>query len=647
MKTIQRILFLFALCSAVAGYSQTVVLNANPDGSGDTYKLINSKFALEGGDVVEVPGDHPSVKHIKQVWDSVLKKYVFEFSIHKNEDNDRNEIDTTRQRVEIKTYEKSPENLLGRVGETIIYKWRFRLDVNFKPSEKFTHLHQIKPVGKRPNNDEDELPIFTLTARKKGSASKDEMELNYNDKEKVAWAYLSEFRGEWVEVTEQIRVDPDSGAYSINIKNCQTGNTILSYTNNHLMTIRPNNRLVRPKWGIYRSLLDKGHLRNEKVLFSDFSIQEPTVLNATGPANFSNNTTTYELINSVLAPNGGDVVEAPCAHSVRHIKELWNKELKRFVFEFSIHKENDNGCTSSDATSQRIEIKTYDKSPDKLKGTIGETIVYNWFFRLSGEFKSSTKFTHLHQIKPVTNVINGSETSIITLTARTTASGEEWMDVVHYGQEKLARKELSYFKGKWVNVTERITLYPDSGAYSILITDVSSGDTILWCKRDTLNTISNDDKFVRPKWGIYRGVDACLKDEKVLFASFSILEESQTSGPNNTMQGGSQTSGSNNAIEDGSLTPDSDNAMQENGAFFAFPNPATQQVSFEYYVPISENVKLEIYDTNGRLLKTLLDERQQEGKHRQTFDLSYLPEGVYFARLSAGNYQKTIILLDR
>ena len=235
------------------------------DGPGDTYELINSKLA-PGFDVVESPDCvHPAFgRHIAEVWDTQLNSYVFEFYSHVTPDNDRC-VAFDRQRTEIKTYDKSPANLIGTVGETITYKWRFRMAPGFQPSSNFTHIHQVKPV-----NGDDGTPIFTLTARK---GSPDKMELIHDNTTKVAIVDLSQFTGVWVEATEVIKVGA-SGTYSMIIKRISDGATILSYSNNNIMTIRPTNDFIRPKWGIYRSLNSPGDLRDDSIRFNAFSIEE-------------------------------------------------------------------------------------------------------------------------------------------------------------------------------------------------------------------------------------------------------------------------------------------------------------------------------------------------------------------------------------
>jgi hypothetical protein len=263
----------------------TMILSAqvtlNADGTGNTYELINSKLA-PSGNVIESPdqnpdGSHVSFgRHIAEVWDADLNKCVFEFYSHLDTgttgvlDNDVSTSKTDRQRIEIKTYASSPSNLKGTLGETVTYKWCFKVPLGFQPSSNFTHIHQIKAVGGDESN-----PIFTLTPRK-GSPNKLELiyvkDMNSGTDKKVI-VDLSLFEGIWVEATETIKFG-DSGTYEILIQRVDNGATVLAYRNCNIATIRPDNTFIRPKWGIYRSIVDIGSLRDEAVRFSDFSITE-------------------------------------------------------------------------------------------------------------------------------------------------------------------------------------------------------------------------------------------------------------------------------------------------------------------------------------------------------------------------------------
>lgn len=265
------ITILFILFS-VGSFSQTV-LTAN--GPGSTYELINSVLA-PGAVAEETPDAYHTAfgRHITEVWDADLNQYVFEFNLHisvPNELQDESTGDTDRQRVEIKTYASSPANLKAVQGELIEYKWRFKIPTGFQPSANFTHIHQIKAVG----GDESD-PIFTLTCRK-GNPNK--MELNYYSNSnlssiKLTSSDLSQFENTWVEATERIKIDSIHGTYSINIVRVSDGAKFLSYSNNDLLTYRATNTFIRPKWGIYRSLLDIQSLRDESIRFNNFSIYE-------------------------------------------------------------------------------------------------------------------------------------------------------------------------------------------------------------------------------------------------------------------------------------------------------------------------------------------------------------------------------------
>lgn len=260
------------------GLSAQAFLNAN--GPGNTFEEITATLAA-GSDTsaVEDPQCIHAGRHISEVWDAVQGKYVYQFVMHVAQDNDRC-INFDRQRVEIKTYDPSPSSLKGVTGETILYKWRFKIPVGFKPSTSFTHIHQIKAVG---GNDDD--PLITLTVRK---TSPNKIELIHNNTTKVSIVNLSLFEGNWVECSEVIYVDSLHGSYSMDIKKVSDGTTILSYSNNDLMTIRSDNTFIRPKWGIYRSLNSPADLRDDTLWFSDFYIAEnATTALPSAPTGFS------------------------------------------------------------------------------------------------------------------------------------------------------------------------------------------------------------------------------------------------------------------------------------------------------------------------------------------------------------------------
>ncbi|WP_296638002.1 T9SS type A sorting domain-containing protein [Polaribacter sp.] len=243
------------------------------DGAGNTYELINSVMA-PNYNVVKVPDCvHTSFgRHIDEVFDTDLNKNVFRFFAHASEDNDRCKT-FDRQRTEIKSYDKSPDNLLGLEGERLIYKWKMKLSADFQVSPNFTHLHQIKSVG----GSFASIPMFTLTARK---ATPDRLELRYtstNDQNTMKTADLDLLRGNWVSISVDLTYGTNSD-YEIEIRNIATNAVILYYQNSNLDNWQEGAEFARPKWGIYRSLNNVQDLKDEAVLFADFSIEETNPL---------------------------------------------------------------------------------------------------------------------------------------------------------------------------------------------------------------------------------------------------------------------------------------------------------------------------------------------------------------------------------
>jgi len=77
------------------------------------------------------------------------------------------------------------------------------------------------------------------------------------------------------------------------------------------------------------------------------------------------------------------------------------------------------------------------------------------------------------------------------------------------------------------------------------------------------------------------------------------------------------------------------------------PNPFNPTTVARYELPDASHVRLQVYDTAGRLVATLVDGWRAAGSHEVTFDGSSLAAGIYLARLEAGEYvgvEKLVLL---
>ncbi|AXG70006.1 hypothetical protein KORDIASMS9_02235 [Kordia sp. SMS9] len=255
--------------SVTINLEKNVGVQLKANGPGNTYELITSVLA-PGHNPIETPDcSHNAFgEHIDELFDAELNTNVFRFYIHTTPDDDRC-LNFDRQRNEIKTYNQSPDNLIGIENEKVVYNWKFKLNAGFQSSPNFTHLHQLKSVG----GSLESMPMYTLTTRK---GSPDRLELRYAETDSqstLAQTDLAPLVNTWLEVTETIEYGV-SGTYEIEIKKVSDGSVLFSYANSSIVNWRPEASFVRPKWGIYRSLLNAQDLRDEEVLFADFSITE-------------------------------------------------------------------------------------------------------------------------------------------------------------------------------------------------------------------------------------------------------------------------------------------------------------------------------------------------------------------------------------
>jgi hypothetical protein len=72
-----------------------------------------------------------------------------------------------------------------------------------------------------------------------------------------------------------------------------------------------------------------------------------------------------------------------------------------------------------------------------------------------------------------------------------------------------------------------------------------------------------------------------------------------------------------------------------------YPNPFNPTTSITYMLPKASDVVLKVYDIFGREVATLVNERKAAGEYTATLGAGGLASGIYYYRVTAGNFVQT------
>lgn len=75
------------------------------------------------------------------------------------------------------------------------------------------------------------------------------------------------------------------------------------------------------------------------------------------------------------------------------------------------------------------------------------------------------------------------------------------------------------------------------------------------------------------------------------------------------------------------------------------PNPFNPTTSINFQLPSASHVQLKVFDVLGREVATLVNEMKAAGSHTVHFNASALNSGIYFYKITAGEFTKTLRML--
>jgi hypothetical protein len=93
--------------------------------------------------------------------------------------------------------------------------------------------------------------------------------------------------------------------------------------------------------------------------------------------------------------------------------------------------------------------------------------------------------------------------------------------------------------------------------------------------------------------------------------------------------------------EPNSIKGDSKNQPQDFVLLQNYPNPFNPKTSIEYRVGSIQYVTLKVYDVLGNEIAVLVNEEKFSGEYETVFNAAELSSGVYFYKLTAGDYTFT------
>jgi len=233
----------------------------------------------------------------------------------------------------------------------------------------------------------------------------------------------------------------------------------------------------------------------------------------------------------------------------------------------------------------------------------------------------------------------------------------EFIEIKNVGKETLNLNGLNFFRGITYTFPDGTEIL--SGEYLVLASNsiefekrygfqpfdefvgqlANSGETISLqtANNDTLITIKYNDKYPWPNSADGSGYSLVLKEENILID----LNDASNWHASKMVNGSPGENDNITDIEEYMDLP-TKYLLSQN-----YPNPFNPSTKIEFYLPKAEHVTIEVYNTLGQQIVTLVNKPMTIGQHQIELNGRNLSSGVYFYRIEAGSFvqaKKMIIL---
>lgn len=91
-------------------------------------------------------------------------------------------------------------------------------------------------------------------------------------------------------------------------------------------------------------------------------------------------------------------------------------------------------------------------------------------------------------------------------------------------------------------------------------------------------------------------------------------------------------------LEDTAIQPVDEILLTDFKLVHNFPNPFNPITTFTYQIPQRAKIALSIYNLNGQLVETLINEEIEPGIYNRQWNASHLSSGIYYYRFEAGDH---------